>query len=221
MWIVLLFLVELFFLFWLSRQLTSAVSAFFYRITKRKQLTIYLLAFLFLPGTFVHELSHYLMAMLLFVHAENFELMPKIGEHGVKLGSVSIESTDPFRRFLIGMAPFLFGTMIILGTLYFVVAHGLFAHTWLLGLVGYMVFEIGNTMFSSRKDMEGALELLIGLLVVGLFLYFIGFRFSTVSLDAFLGSSSVVRLFEQGCWFLAVPIVIDLLVVGGLRLLRQ
>src|SRR5471030_284135 len=118
MLLVLLFLGELFFLFLLSQRLTRSLSFFFYKVTKSKKITILLLALLFLPGTFIHELAHYLMAIILFVHAEGLELIPKIQEHDVKLGSVQIERTDPFRRLLIGMAPFLFGTSILLSLLY-------------------------------------------------------------------------------------------------------
>ena len=221
MLLILLFLVELFFLFLLSREVSKSLSFLFYRLTKSKNITIYLLAIIFLPGTFIHELAHYFMAIILVVHAEGLELIPKIQEHGVKLGSVHIEHTDPFRRFLIGMAPFLFGTTIILGSLYLAQAHNIFQNTWLTILLGYIVFEIGNTMFSSRKDMEGALELLIGILVIMSFLYFLGFRISTLEINSFFSQPSIAKLFQQGCLFVAAPIAIDLSIIGLLKILYK
>src|SRR5438046_2523954 len=127
MLLVMLFFGELFLLFLLSRQLTRSLSYLFYRLTKSKQMTIYLLAVVFLPGTLVHELSHYFMAVVLFVHAEGLEVVPKLQEHGVKLGSVGIARTDPLRRLLIGMAPFLFGTVIILISFYAASVNQLFS----------------------------------------------------------------------------------------------
>jgi hypothetical protein len=217
----LLFFGELLFLFLLSRNLTRTVSLLFYRITKNKKLTIYFLAVLFLPGTFVHELAHYLMAVVLLVHAEGLELMPKIEENNLKLGSVHIERTDPFRRLLIGMAPFLVGTTIILLSLYLALSHHMFTSFWIVLILIYLVFEIGNTMFSSRKDMEGALELLIGLLVLCLFLYFLGIRLPMFQVDAFFALPLVQAVFKQGSLFLAFPIVVDLLFIFLLRFLHK
>lgn len=221
MLLVLLFFGELFFLFLLSRELTRALSYLFYRFTRSTTTTIYLLAILFLPGTFIHELAHYFMAIVLFVHAEGLELIPKLQEHGVKLGSVQIARSDPFRRLLIGMAPFLFGTLIIFGLLYAAETNHMFSHLWFVLLLGYAVFEIGNTMFSSRKDMEGALELLVGVFIVILFLYFLGFRASSLHFDEFLAQPVVQTLFQKGCLFLIAPLLIDIVVIGVLRFMRK
>lgn len=221
MLLVLLFFAELFFLFLLSRELTRSLSYLFYKLTRNATATIYLLAILFLPGTFVHELAHYFMAVVLFVHAEGLELIPKLHEHGVKLGSVQIAHTDPFRRLFIGMAPFLFGTVIIFGLLYAAVSQQMLSHVWFIILLGYVVFEIGNTMFSSRKDMEGALELLIGVFIVLLFLYFLGFRASSLHIDTFFAHPLVQSLFQKGCLFLSFPLLLDIVVVGLLHFVRK
>jgi hypothetical protein len=217
----LLFFGELLFLFLLSRQLTRSLSTLIYRITRSEKTMIYVLAILFLPGTLIHELSHYLMAMLLFVHAEGLEVMPKMQEHGVKLGSVGISRCDPFRRLLIGMSPFLFGTGILLGILYAMSVNQSFSQFWIVLLVGYVVFEIGNTMFSSRKDMEGALELLIGSLVVVAFLYVIGVRIPHLPIDVFFAQPGVQTLFQSGCVFLLVPILLDIAVIGSLKFFQR
>src|SRR5580704_5390415 len=97
-----LFFIELVVLFLLSRNLTRVLSHFFYQLTKNKTFTISALAFLFFPGTVIHELAHALFAGLLGVHVGEIEFMPKIEGDKVKLGSVQIAQTDPIRRFLIG-----------------------------------------------------------------------------------------------------------------------
>lgn len=208
------FFIGLLVLFLLSRMLTRSLSYLLHFLTRSRQMTVYILAFLFMPGTIIHEVAHYLMAHLLFVPVGSMELMPRLDEKGgVKLGSVQIARTDPFRRALIGVAPFLFGTLIILLTLWYTQGTG---DPWLLILIGYIVFEIGNTMFSSRKDMEGTLELLITVIIVGVILYFTGFRLPSVDYRS-LFTESVVSLFRTGTFFIAIPIVIDVVVIVILR----
>src|ERR1700722_1998592 len=116
-----LFFIELLILFLLSRNLSRALSHFLYRISKSKNFTITILAILFLPGTIIHEFSHAIAARLLGVSVGTMEFMPQIeGEH-VKLGSVQVAHSDPIRRFFIGAAPFLFGTLIMLGLIFYFV----------------------------------------------------------------------------------------------------
>lgn len=213
---VLLFFVELFLLFLLSRVLTKSISYLLHWVLRSKAITVYIMGILFMPGTLVHEVSHYLMARLLFVPAGKMELVPYLDEHGVKLGSVAIAKTDPFRRVLIGVAPFLFGTAIILITLFYTAKDGIPNNPWQILLIGYIVFEIGNTMFSSRKDMEGALELLLALLVVGVVLYFIGIRLPDIDPKTVL-PYWVQNIFKTGSMFLLVPLIID---VGIIALLK-
>lgn len=160
MYLLGIFLVELALLFSLSQSLTKALSVWFHALLKSQTMVIQLLALLFLPGVIVHELSHLLTASILFVPTGEIEFLPEIHGDEVKMGSVSIAKTDPFRRFLIGVAPLLVG----LGTLvllfwYFLPTMTLFS--WQTALLVYAVFEVSNTMFSSRKDMEGAIGLLI------------------------------------------------------------
>jgi hypothetical protein len=208
-----LFFTELFILFILSKKLTRLLSFYFYNKTRSKKATIYYLAILFFPGTFVHELSHYLMAVFLNVRVGDMEFMPEVQEHGVKMGSVSIAHTDPFRRLLIGMAPFLFGTAIILSLLYFGAQYDLFNNFWYIILTGYAVFEIGNTMFSSRKDMEGALELLIVLFVLTIILYLTGLRLPAIDPNVLFGHPIIKQIFEKGSLFLLAPLVIDIIFI--------
>jgi hypothetical protein len=215
------FFVELFLLFLLSKQLTILVSHFFFRITHSTKTMIYLMAVLFFPGTVIHELSHFLMAQLLFVRTGEIDLFPEAQEGGVKLGSVAIARSDPFRRLFIGMAPFLFGTAILLMLLFFAIRDNWFANPLLLTLTLYALFEIGNTMFSSRKDMEGALELLIVLIFLGIVFYFLGIRLPAVNPDVLFGTPILVKLFQTGSALLLVPIGLDIVIIGLLKLIKK
>lgn len=212
------FFASLLLLFLLSREVTKKLSYVFFRITRSKSATIYLLALLFFPGTVIHELSHFLMAALLFVPVGQIDLWPKIEGDNVKLGSVQVAQTDIFRRFLIGAAPFLFGVTLLLAILFYAVNVKLLNETWFIILMIYIAFEIGNTMFSSKKDMEGALELFGGIIFIVLVFYLLGVRIPSFDPEILFGNPIVMQVFQQGSLFLLVPLGIDLLVLLLLRL---
>lgn len=217
----LLFFIELFILFLLSHVVTKKLSRFFYHITHSAKTTIYLLALLFFPGTLLHELSHFFMAQLLFVPVGKMEFVPKLEGNSVKLGSVSIARTDIFRRLLIGMAPFFFGTSILLGILFLAAQNNLFEQPLFILLIGYAVFEIGNTMFSSKKDLEGAIELLLAIFVISIVLYFAGVRLPALNTEAFFAQPRVMTVFEKGTLFLLFPLILDILIIGLLKFFRH
>lgn len=213
------FFTALFLLFLLSKIVTTKLSLLFYHLTRSKTATINLIALLFFPGTVIHELSHFLMAALLFVPVGEMNFWPKMeDENTVRLGSVQIAETDIFRRFLIGAAPFLFGVLLLLGLLFYLVSQHLLTHQWIFFLMVYVAFEIGNTMFSSKKDMEGALELFGVILFFIIVFYFLGIRIPSFNPETLFINQTIVEVFKQGSLFLLVPLGIDILVLLLLRL---
>lgn len=205
---ILLFLFEFIFLFFFSRFLTRRLSF----------LPINLISFLFLPGVIIHELSHYLLASLLFVPVGEIEFMPEAKEGELKLGSVAIGETDPIRRFLIGIAPILGGLGVIFLIFQFVSLD--VASLPLKILLFYALFTIGNTMFSSKKDMEGAVILLVVIFIFFLASFFAGFRPSASWLEGqfFL---SMVNSVKQINLFLSFLIGLDVLVYLLIKILRR
>jgi hypothetical protein len=147
------------------------------------------------------------------------EFVPKVIGHGVKLGSVEIGQTDPLRRALIGMAPFLFGTGLILILLSLFQSFGGITNPSLTILTGYALFEISNTMFSSRKDMEGTLELFLAFFVVGVVFYLLGLRLPSFNPETLL-APEIITLFTTGSYFLTIPLALDLSLLLLLWLLR-
>ncbi len=154
-----------------------------------RRLGVWLFAILFLPGTFLHEMSHFLTALFLLVPVGTIELMPQRQGDSVKMGSVPIGKTDPIRRTLIGIAPIIFG----LGVLF--VTTPLTIPIW---VHGFIAFEVGNTMFSSKKDLEGSWILLF--LIPLIFVLKIDW--------------SILQKVDV---FLVIPILVDLLGIFTLR----
>jgi hypothetical protein len=217
------FLFELALLAILSRYSSSYFLRLFHCVTGSEKLAVILFSILFFPGTLIHELAHWLMAKLLFVHTSSMEFIPQVQGDSIKLGSVSISKTDPFRRLLIGVAPVLIGLSIMLGMLWsiqnFFSYFNLYPWWIWLGL-GYVVFVIGSTMFSSRKDLEGSLgvTISIGLTICGIYLLDFDwvlnalYRWLTINLNDF---------FYQISWLLTMPIGINLAVIIVGLLSRQ
>lgn len=206
-YLMLLFL-EVALLFFLSRIVSRTLSRF---------LSVGVLSLLFLPGVIVHELSHLLAAGILFVRVGEIEFRPKVTDAGIKLGSVAIAKTDPVRRAIIGFAPIGVGLLIIFGLMYF---QSPFSSFWGVPITFYLLFVISNTMFSSSADMEGALELLVVFLVIFGAFYLVGFRLPTFFIKS-LSSKEFVDLIQKSSMFLLAPIIIDLAILGAIRLISN
>lgn len=210
---------ELIFLFFLSKILVSDLGRLLFRITKSRKWTVYLLAFVFLPGTAVHEMAHVFVAEMLRVPVGDIDLFPKVEEDRIKLGSVPIGEPDPFRMFMIGAAPALVGTILIIFALALLGKLGFLDIWWGKLLGGYIVFEIGNTMFSSKRDMEGVLELVgVVALVLG-FLYFVGLRIPAINLGFLV--NGLTPVFQSGSKLILVPIALDIAAILILKLLSK
>lgn len=210
----LLFLVQIFFLLFLSKQISYKLSLFFFNKTRNHKTVINLLSIIFLPGTIIHELSHMFMAEFLFVKTANMEFMPKIqNDNTVKLGSVAIARCDPLRRFLIGIAPVI-GGVGILSLVYYLFNKNIIGFDFKTFILFLISFEIGNTMFSSSKDMEGALGLLIATTVIGVILFIIGHQFSYLVLNFLYSSLNGMQIFFKIIDILLLfPILVDSFVI--------
>jgi hypothetical protein len=225
MFFVGLFIFELFILYLLTHNIYTLFFRLFYRITRNRDISTKLLAFLFLPGTFFHELAHWLTAIILFVPARAITLFPKMNDGGsLQLGSVSIAKTDIVRRFIIGAAPILFGVSLILSVLYFAFKNNFINDYLMIFLLGYFIFEVGNTMFSSKKDMEGALGLFLTIFVTSFVLYFLGSAIG-IYVDAsvvinFFSKHIMLDIFSKGSLYLLIPIIIDLIFITILKVIH-
>lgn len=212
------FFAEIVILFLLSRFMSKTLSKF---------MSINLMSFIFLPGVIIHELSHLLIAVILFVPVGDMEFTPKKGEERLKLGSVEIAKTDPVRRSIIGFAPVFVGLMLVVGIVYLFTSNILFfkekeIYVLLVSVLAiiYFLFVISNTMFSSKVDMEGTLEILITLVIIFLASYILGLRFSLTYLDKIF-TKELIGMVQKSTIFLLVPIVIDLFILGTIRILTN
>jgi hypothetical protein len=97
-------------LIFLQRSLHHEIQSVFLLVTRRVEISTVLFSLLFFPGVLMHEMSHYLMAKLLFVKTGRIYLIPQISNDGqMRLGYVETLVSDPFRDTLIGAAPMIVG----------------------------------------------------------------------------------------------------------------
>ena len=109
-----------------------------------------------LPGTIIHELSHWVVAEVLQVPTGEISILPDFSngeEKRQKLGHVMTASADPLRSFVIGIAPFVsgLGLLALFGYLFSTWwARGY--PWWSLALLGYGIMVVGNSMMISKED---------------------------------------------------------------------
>lgn len=185
-------LIQLFLLFFLlcllfliSKRITTNIYQLSFRLFKNKRVAVWFLAIIVLPGTIIHELSHFLLASILRVQTGELSIFPKIDKNSqVRAGHLEISKTDPFRLTLIGLAPILIGLMLIylIGNFFLPARDELFNYLFqidnllFLFSIFYILFSISSTMFSSKKDLESLLYVgPVVLLVLGA-LYLTGVR---------------------------------------------
>lgn len=150
--------IELFILiigiFIIVQQNMKFLSYLFFWLFKENETVIWLFSLLFLPGTFIHEFGHFIFAEGLGVRTFDFDIIPSVlPDKTIKLGGVQMEHTDVIRRTIVGIAPVLFGIILMwVGSW----AASVFKNLWYVqALYMYVLFQISHTMFSSKKDMEG------------------------------------------------------------------
>ncbi|MCX6817047.1 MAG: hypothetical protein NTZ93_04220 [Candidatus Beckwithbacteria bacterium] len=126
-------------------------------------LPLNLLFFILLPGIFLHEMSHILMAEILGIRTGELKLRPELKDNHLSLGSAQIGQTDPFRMTLIGLAPLITGATVLWLLIKFNPGG------WWLILFGYLMFAVSNTLFSSPSDLQSAgVPVILILLLLGI-----------------------------------------------------
>lgn len=218
---LLIIFLELVVLLLFSMIIPSLLTQIFCFFTRSHKAAIYLLSMIVLPGTLIHEMAHLLTAGVMLVNVGEVSLMPEIRENGVKLGHVEIQKTDFFRRALIGFAPVFVGMGILVGGIAF--ANSQFFEKgnyplWLILILFYLVVVIGDTMFSSKKDLEGTLGFTVLFFSIFMTLYLLKFD----NFFLFLRNNLIdnhLGFYQNFAYFLAVPVIGNILVYLFAKLL--
>jgi hypothetical protein len=168
---------------WIHRHLQGAMLL----LVGDREIAVVLYALPLMPGIVLHEVSHALTARLLGVRAGRVSIGPRLADGRIQLGFVPVEETDFVRASLIGLAPLLTGTAVILLIGYSVFDIGMMQQDFVNGnwakaakglaetvkapdvwLWLYLIFAVSNTMLPSESDREASMPILLflGLVLV-------------------------------------------------------
>ena len=181
-------------LIYLQRLLHREIQVIFLILTRNAQLTMGIFQFIFLPGVFLHEASHFLMAKILRVPTGHFSIFPRSLPDGrLQLGYVETAKADIVRDSLIGAAPLIIGTIFVayvsiyrleMRVLWDVLRNGQFNLFWMgiralpnapdFYLWFYLTFAVSSTMMPSESDRHAWLELVIAVGVLFAIVLLIG-----------------------------------------------
>lgn len=147
------------------------------------RVALWLYALIMLPGTLLHEASHALTAFALNVEVRDISISPSVQGDWVILGYVEHGEVSTGKHALIGLAPLIVGTLVILiicaatfklGVVYNFIEVGDWPHaialivskfgTWQGWVAATLVFIISSSMFPSPSDRKNWLP-------VGLFIF--------------------------------------------------
>ena len=170
----------------LQRLLHREIQAVFLIMTRDTRLTMGIFSMLFLPGVFLHELSHFVMAKILRVRTGKFSIFPQSLPDGrLQLGYVETARSDVVRDSLIGAAPLIVGTLFVayvavyhlqMRSLWDAFRNGQLDLFWMgvhalpqaqdFYLWFYLAFAVSSTMMPSESDRHAWLELVISVTVL-------------------------------------------------------
>ena len=173
-------------LIFLQRRLHKEIQAIFLILTRDATLTMGIFSFIFLPGVFLHELSHFVMAKILRVPTGRFSILPRALPDGhLQLGYVETARADILRDSLIGAAPLIAGTVVVayvaiyrldMRILWDTLRNGQF-NLFLMGLRDlprvsdfylwfYLTFAVSSTMTPSESDRHAWLDLTLAVVIL-------------------------------------------------------
>jgi hypothetical protein len=175
------FIVMLLPLIWLQRLLHREIQAVFLILTRDPRITMGIFSIIFLPGVFLHEFSHFVMAKILRVPTGRFSIFPRSLPDGrLQLGYVETGRADIVRDSLIGAAPLIVGTLFVayaavyrfeMRVLWDVFRNGQLNLFWMgvralpnvrdFYLWFYLSFVVSSTMMPSESDRHAWLEFVI------------------------------------------------------------
>ncbi len=179
---------------------------------------------IFLPGTIVHELSHFLAATFTGLRTGKIQVFPEfieeIEDHHnksdkVSLGFVQVQQPNPIQGFIVGVAPFITGTIMMVWLVSLLHSSIEGGSVQQILLQAYFFFTIANSFFPSWTDLKQALPL-IYILTAG------GIAFWLLDIQITVGNPSLlVDLLDTLNISLLISVAINIMILCLLFPLNQ
>ncbi|MCB8984332.1 MAG: hypothetical protein H6659_10940 [Ardenticatenaceae bacterium] len=227
-WVALAFMILLF----LQRWIHTHLHGLSLLISGKPQYAVILYAIILLPGVVLHEVSHWLAASLLGVRTGKLSIIPRVQTDGsIQLGYVEYykgRTLGPIRESIIGGAPLISGTLVILligfrvfnvegltaalqtgdvDRLTLALSHLFQTNDFFVWL--YLLFAICNAMMPSASDRRAWPAFLLTMLVVAVIAYLLGLADVVIANLA----GPVVTIFGYLGVALSMAIAVDLVFI--------
>jgi len=205
-----------------KKKMTMDLGRLIHYLGGSQHSSIVVWSIIFLPGTIIHEISHFLVAALTGARTGKIEIFPEYLEDEmdeksthVALGSVQTQKLNPVQGFLVGIAPFISGIALLIWLASLLQVSFSDRNIWLFILEGYLFFTIANSFFPSWPDIKQALPFVVISLVVALLAWYFGFQI-------FLNSNSYIWVILNSLWkAVAICVLINLAIIGVLYILGR
>ena len=206
-----------------KKKMTQDLSRLVHRLGGNQHTAIIVWSIIFLPGTLVHEISHFLVAALTGARTGKIEIFPEYLEEElnekkstrVALGSVQTQKLNPLQGFLVGIAPFVSGMALLIWLASLLQASYYVGNTWIFILEGYLFFTIANSFFPSWPDIKQTIPLIIIFVLISFLVWYFGFQVS-------LSSNSYVWTILDSLWkAVGISVLLNLAIIGVLFLLLR
>lgn len=206
-----------------KKKMTTNLGRLVHHLGGSQHTAIVIWSIIFLPGTLVHEISHFLFAALTGARTGKIDIFPEYLENKsqdegtvrVALGSVQTQKLNPIQGFLVGFAPFITGIALLIW-LASLLQTSFSAENYALFLLeGYFFFTIANSFFPSWPDIKQTIPLIIIFLLISLLVWYFGFQVT-------LSSNSYVWTILDSLWkAVSISILLNLAIIGILYLLHR
>jgi hypothetical protein len=214
----LIVLILLFVLFFVSRQTINELFYILRIFIKGDSVVFGLVALFFLPGTILHEFSHFFMAIILFLPVHKIQIFPEFEKNYIKLGKVLYEKKDVIRGVIVGLAP-LFGALLLFWVLS--VFHLFPQQNILLTIVlGYIIFAVSSSMFSSQQDLIDLVYFIPFVILLGIIIYIFNINFDFIFRNRIL-MQKIEDFFLNVRFYIIFSLVIHGIVIVTFKSLRK
>ncbi len=185
-------------IYFISRKAMNEVFYFLMRIFKNYHLVLAVITLILLPGTLIHELAHFIVALVLLLPVKSMSLFPVFEANQIKLGEVKFEKRDVVRGGIVGIAPFVVGILLLISIFYFQIFPG--QDLIINILMTYLIFSVSSNMFSSRQDLKDAI-FVVPVIAIGAALFYL--------FDIKLDMTLVNAIMKEANYYLFFVLVIN------------
>jgi len=204
------FILQIIALYFLSHKTTNEFFYFLRTFTRNQKTVFVLVSVLFFPGTVLHEMAHYFFAVITNLRVKEVKLFPEFNEGYIKLGRVLYEKKDFVRGLIVGIAPII----IALFFFWWLGAFRLFPNDnlYLNLILGYLVFAVSSTMFSSKQDLVDLIYIIPLIIIIGGAVYIFGIRADFIlKNDGFI--NKFISIIKTINFYLLFSLVVNILLI--------